>query len=51
VLWSRNLAGGTRLAERSDLKEQAYVVPPLPDGDFIVRVRHVISNEICITSE
>ena len=44
-------AGGTRLAEHSDLKEQAYVVQPLADGDFIVRVRHVISNEISITSE
>jgi len=47
----RVTAGGTRLAERSDLKEQAYVVQPLADGDFIVRVRHVISNEISITSE
>lgn len=44
-------AGGTRLAERRDLKEQGYVVQPLADGDFILRVRHVISTEIYITSE
>jgi hypothetical protein len=43
--------GGTRLAERGDLKEQGYVVQPLADGDFIVRVRHVVSNEIGITGE
>jgi hypothetical protein len=44
-------AGGTALAERNELKEQAYVVQPLKDGDFVVRVRHTTSNEISITRE
>jgi hypothetical protein len=44
-------AGGAPLTERNDLKEEGYTVRPLAGGDYVVRVRRVISNEISITSE
>ena len=41
-------AGGAALAERKDLKEQGYTLQPLPDGDYVVHVRHDASGEVSI---
>jgi len=44
-------AGETILTERHDLKEPGYVVRPLPEGDFIVRVRHLTANQLSLRGE
>jgi len=41
-------AGGTALTERKDLKEQGYTLQRLPDGDYVMRVRHATSGEVSI---
>jgi hypothetical protein len=43
---SRVTAGGAALHERGDSREAGYMLQPLADGDWIVRVRHVDSGEI-----
>jgi hypothetical protein len=45
---SRILSGTVAMKERSDPKEEGYSLQPLPDGDWIVRVRHVNSGEMHI---
>ena len=42
---------GTALAERSDLKEEGYTLKLLPDGDYVVRVRRVKTNEVRISGK
>jgi hypothetical protein len=39
-------AGTGNLRERSDLVSEGYTVESVPAGDFILRVRHVQSNEV-----
>jgi hypothetical protein len=46
---SRVTAGGTPLAERSDLKEEGYTVQPVAGADYVVRVRRTRSNEIALS--
>ncbi len=41
-------AGGVALTERNNLKEQGYTLQRLPDGDYIVRVRHDKSGDVAI---
>jgi hypothetical protein len=45
---SRITAGGAALSERSDLKSEGFTIQPLSGGDWVVRVRHVNSNEVRI---
>jgi hypothetical protein len=45
---SRVTAGGAALHERGDSREAGYMLQPLADGDWIVRVRHVDSGEIVL---
>jgi len=44
-------AGEMILTQRHNLKEPGYVVRPLPEGDFIVRVRHVTANQLSLRGE
>jgi hypothetical protein len=44
-------AGGTTLTERQDLRLEGYTVRPLEAGDYVVRVRHINSNEVSIAGE
>ena len=41
-------AGAAILHERQDLAREGYTLQPLGDGDYVVRMRHVNSNEISI---
>ena len=36
--------GGASISSRADLKEQGYTVTALPDGDYVVKVRHTDSG-------
>jgi hypothetical protein len=45
----RVTAGTGVLTERKDLKEEGYSLQPLPNGDYVVRIRHVESGEISLT--
>jgi hypothetical protein len=45
---SRITAGGTPLAERSDLTAEGFTVKALPGGDWVVRIRHLNSGEVRI---
>ena len=38
--------GGASISSRADLKEQGYTVTALPDGDYVVKVRHTDSGDI-----
>lgn len=42
-------AGGASLAEHTDLEDDGYTLHPLKGGDYVVRVRHVKSNQVTIT--
>jgi hypothetical protein len=44
-------AGGTTLTERQDLRQPGYTVRPLEGGDYVVRVRHINSNEVSLAGE
>jgi len=46
---NRVTCGQAPLVERSDLKEEGYTVQPLAGNDYVVRVRHVRSNEITLS--
>jgi len=41
-------AGGKPLEERKDLKAEGYTVETLPQGDYVVRVRHQHSGAVSI---
>jgi hypothetical protein len=41
-------AGGVAAVERKDLEDQGYTLQRLPDGDYVVRVRHDTSVEVSI---
>ncbi len=43
---ARIVSGGTTLSRRNDLQEEGYTLQPLTGGDFVIRVRHVKSNEV-----
>ena len=45
---SRVTAGGSGLAERSDLKSEGFTLQPLPEGDWALRIKHTNSGEISI---
>jgi hypothetical protein len=45
---SRVTAGGAALHERGDSREAGYLLQPVADGDWIVRLRHVDSGEITV---
>ena len=45
---ARVVAGDSALPLRGDLKDEGYAVEALPDGDYVVRVRHARSNTISI---
>jgi hypothetical protein len=45
---SRVMAGGTALHQRSDTRDAGFTLQPIPGGDWIVRVRHVISGEMSL---
>jgi hypothetical protein len=34
------------IRSRADLKEQGYTVTALPDGDYVVKLRHTNSGDI-----
>lgn len=48
---SRVVAGSRTLPERSDLSEEGYTVKPMPDGGYVVRVRHLQSPELEIAGK
>jgi hypothetical protein len=48
---ARVTAGGAPIGKRPNLRQQGYTVDALSGGDFVVRVRHVDSNEIAISGE
>jgi len=48
---TRVTAGGTALNKRQELWQPGYTVHSLGAGDYVVRVRHVNSNEVSIAGE
>jgi hypothetical protein len=42
------MAGGKDLTERSDLKGEGYTTRALQGGDYLVRVRHLTSNQVTV---
>jgi hypothetical protein len=44
-------AGGAPLAEQRNLNLPGYTVEPLPERDYVVRVRHTNSGEIVISGQ
>jgi hypothetical protein len=42
-------AGGQTLSERGDLREPGYTIRALEGGDYVVRIRHLDSNEISLS--
>jgi len=44
----RVAAGGVALAERGGLKSEGFHLEHLPDGDWVLRIRHTSSGEISI---
>jgi hypothetical protein len=45
---TRITAGSEALKERRDLESEGYKAEPLPGGDFVIRIRHIQSNEVRI---
>jgi hypothetical protein len=45
---ARVSAGGTALGERADTHAAGYTLEALPDGDWIVRIRHENSGDIVV---
>ena len=45
---ARIMAGGKDLTERSDLKGEGYTTRALQGGDYLVRVRHLTSNQVTV---
>lgn len=41
--------GGSSISLRRDLKVQGYTITALPDGDYLLRVRHTNSDDVQIT--
>jgi hypothetical protein len=44
-------AGGAALTQREDLKEDSYIIRPLSQGDYEVRLRHLQANQIIIRGD
>jgi hypothetical protein len=44
----RVTSGVAALTERHDVKDEGYTVQALPEGDYVVRVRHVKSGEVTV---
>jgi hypothetical protein len=45
---SHVLAGTVSLTQRADTRDAGYTLEPLPNGDFVLRVRHVNSAAVTI---
>ena len=44
----RRILAGAALEEHADLAAEGYVVEPVADGDYVIRIRHEHSRQIRI---